>query len=169
MSRNIRLPGGFADWVQYEDRYRVDVIPEVWVMRCRQCRTEWAIPHNRGKMLQRAHVCPNACNGKPRTARGGQPPMLRARLEELRDWRGARDRDRHWEEDDVREDWWEEEARAAKISEGRERRRRTKLWHTFKQAGSRPQVSSLLHDLAERGTDLGDDSFLDALDAYGRR
>jgi len=126
--RTIRLPDRFKNWAEYEDAYGVDVIPEVWVMRCQVCGAQWPIRHNRGKMLRGAHVCPNECNGELKRRGGGQPPMLRRRLDALQDWRGRRDADRFWEEQQVRDDSWDDEARAVRMAEGRRRRAKAQLW-----------------------------------------
>lgn len=106
MSRSLRLPRHrFADWEEYANAHKVDVIPDLAVMRCRACRTEWQVNHNRGKLLQRAHVCPNGCNGKPKTSLGGRP-FGSSRADERT----------------------EQERREA----GRQRRLRTKAWWTVR-------------------------------------
>lgn len=154
MGRNIRRPDRFASWADYEDQYRVDVDRDDWAMRCRACGEVWVIPQNRGKMLQRAHVCPNACNGKPRARSGrGAPASV---VERQRD---AHERTGHgfkgWEYDgyDHGGGYF-----------GSTRKPGTKLWFTFRQVGKRPGLSVLLHEL-EEGRVLGDDSFLEVLDA----
>lgn len=169
--RTVRLPPGFKNWGEYEDRYGVDVLLDVNVMRCRKCRTEWGIEHNRGRMLQRMHRCPQGCNGKPRETNRylGKPaiehPMT---FEELAQFAGV----------DVAEEAFEAERRHQQAAAkerwrlGRRRRRAAKVWWTvnhevdperwrelgrmFERAANAPDPLAVLPD---------DSSFLNVLDA----
>jgi hypothetical protein len=158
MSRNIRPPQRFRDWGEYEDRYNVEVVAGPWVMRCRSCGAEWAMPHNRGKLGRGAHVCPNECNGKRKQKRsaGTQPPMLRRHLEELRRWRGERDDDRRWEEAGVRADGgeWEDGYEPPWVEARREAKRRQKLWFTVRSV--KPSTWADLDRLWEEAADQTD-------------
>jgi len=157
----IKLPNSdrraFHDWDEYGETYRVDVDLGANTMTCRGCAAVWPIPHYRGKLARRAHVCPEGCNGKPRARSGGKhaPAVVEARQRAM------------WEEKHGWKDWGYEGPEHYEISgAGPRDRSRSKLWLTFRQAGKRPQLSTLLHDLAEHGAEMGDDSFLDVLDAY---
>lgn len=136
MSRTIRLPARFKTWTDYEDTYGVDVLLDVNVMRCRQCRREWGIEHNRGKMLQRMHRCPGGCNGRPRQTNRyvGRPtidrPLTLAELQAFVDPLTAQEL--------VEQSHAERAAEAdERRQRGRQRRLPAKLWHDLRV---RPEV-----------------------------
>lgn len=159
MSRNIRLPARFRDWGEYQETYAVDVLLDVNVMRCRTCRREWGIEHNRGKMLQRMHRCPNACNGKPRDTNRyvGLPQIARdPDLSGLVDAEMAEELRAEWKLQAAHDD--RERRRLGKI-----RRRPAKVWHLARWVPP-ARWDALLRDL-EAGLVDGDDSFLEVLES----
>lgn len=76
MTRKTLLrPRRFAHWGEYGDAYGLDVVdPDTGDVRCRRCGTSFYLRAYRGKLYQRAHVCPNECNGRLRRL----PPALPA-------------------------------------------------------------------------------------------
>lgn len=161
--KKILLPPRFSDWAEYGDRYNVDVLGDD--LRCRKCGEVWPLRYyNRtGKLVQRAHVCPYGCNGKPRVRSGsGYAPAVvvnrqRARWEESHGWKGG-----EYPGPDHSADDWPSDAEEARWV-GRERRRQTKMWFTFRVASGSPGLTDLLRLFDEAAEDLGDDSFLDSL------
>jgi hypothetical protein len=149
-----QLPNRFVSWDDYGDEYNVDFLGSE--LLCRKCGEVWALRHYRGKLLQRAHVCPSGCNGTPRarSAPGYAPAVVvnrqRALWEEKSGWRGEDYPGPDRSADDYPSDTEE------RMRLGRERRAKAALWLHLREHADKWAALDDLWDEAAAASDPSD-------------